>query len=256
MAEINEEMNKEAASDLTDIIFEGRGKTPTNVGEPDSLSLENLSKKVLVRSLLEEEIVKVEEKIRSMAIEGNFEHDGPLEKLISLARMWKAMNLLTSEEEQMPEVYILDILFLKECYRSLFAKKDEKEEEVFLAGVKTGKLNVLTRKVEIDTESSEKRVEDEPESSYRNLRKIDRNGMPFLGAFHSHPNFCSPEPSDQDLEQFETYEDHGFRTLGGVFTRGGLVKFFTYDLDFEVMITGNGVEKKKGKLYKIEDAEI
>jgi len=255
MIRVNEDLEKEAVSGLIDLIFDRRGRNTKTIGEPDSFSLENISRKVLARALLEEEVGKVEKKIQNMVLEKNFDQEKPLEQLIRLARTWKAMKLLTSDEEDdMPEIFIMGVPFLKECYRSLFPGEDE--EEVFLTGVKTGKLNVLTRKIEIETESSEKKVEDLPESSYRELRKVDKQGMPFLGVFHSHPQGFTPRPSSRDLEQFETYEDHGFRALGGIFTRNGSIRFFTSNLDFEIMIKGSGIEKREENLYKIENPGI
>mgnify|MGYP000028730820 CR=1 FL=1 len=255
MIDMKEKLKKEAVSDLIDLIFDGRGRETKSIGGPDSLSHEKMSRKVLARALLEEEVGKIKEKIQNMVLEGNFERDKPLENLISLARTWKAMKLLNSDKkEKLPEVFIMDVLFLKECYQSLFP--GEKEEEIFLTGVKVEKINVLTRKIEIETESSEKKVEDQPKSSFRKLREIDRSGMPFLGVFHSHPKRFSPEPSSQDLEQFEKYEDHGFRALGGIFTRNGNIRFFTRNLNFEIMIKGYGIEKKEENLYKIENTGI
>ncbi|MBS3787566.1 Mov34/MPN/PAD-1 family protein [Candidatus Bipolaricaulota bacterium] len=242
MIKMKEDLEKEAVTGLIDLIFDGRGQETKTIGEPDSFSLENMSKKVQVRALLEEEVDQIEEKIQNMVLEKNFDQDKPLEHLMSLARTWKAMKLLTSDEiDELPEVFVMDVLFLKECYRSLFPG----EEEVFLTGVKTGKINVVTRKIEIETKSTENKVEDLPESSYRELRKIDKQGMPFLGIFHSHPQGFSPRPSKRDLEQFEKYEDHGFRALGGIFTRNGSIRFFAQHLDFEVMVTGTGIEKKR-----------
>jgi len=255
MIKMKEDLEKVTVSGLIDLIFEGRGKETKTIGEPDSLSLEKMSRKVLARALLEEEVGKVEKKIQNVVLEKNFDQDKPLEHLMSLAKTWKAMKLLTSgEEDKLPEIFIMDVLFLKECYQSLFPGKDE--EEVFLTGVKIGKINVLTRKIEIETESSGKKVQDIPESSSRELREIDKQGMPFLGVFHSHPKGFSPRPSNQDLDQFETYEDHGFRALGGIFTKNGSIRFFTNNLVFEVLVAGTGVKKKGRKLYKIENSGI
>jgi len=74
-----------------------------------------------------------------------------------------------------------------------------------------------------------------------------------LVVFHSHPQGFSPKPSSQDLEQFEQYEDHEFRALGGIFTRNGYIRFFRSNLDFEIVIRESGVEKREENLYKIEN---
>lgn len=250
------EMEKELITDILDLVFEGRGQEIKTIGATGSVSLEDLSQNVLARSLLEKEIREVEGELENKVLEGNLEGDSSLKQLMRLARIWKAMKLLTSDsrDQALPDLFLVDALFLKECYHSLFPAKVE--EEIFLTGIKVGRLSVFTKIVEVETKGSATKVEDLPQSSYRELRKLDRNGMPLLGVFHSHPNVEIPQPSKSDLTQFELYENHGLRALGAIFTKRGFLRFFTKSLEFEILITGSGVSKEKGDLYYLEGEGI
>lgn len=255
MFETKKEIAKSLVSDIFDLLFKGRNKKVKTVGNMDSFSPEDMSKFALVRSLLGEEIAEVEREIKNEVLEDNFNSDSSLKRLMRLARTWKAMKLLTSDEEtELPEIFITDPLFLKECYSILFPAKVERE--LFLTGVKIGKFNVLTKRVKIKEREWKSHVEDLPESSHRELKRIDKLGMPFLGAFHSHPGTLNPGPSKTDLNQFESYEEHGHRALGAIFTKNGLLRFFTQNLDFEILITGSKLEKKRRNLYRLELEEV
>lgn len=252
----SEELNEEVITELFDLIFEGRNKKTKTIGEPDSVSLENLSRKVLVRALLKEEVGEVEKELKNKVLEGRFGESNSLNQLMRLARTWKAMKLLSSDNgsERISEVFILDSLFLSECYDTLAPY--DKEEEIFLTGVRAGSINVPTKRLEFETSGSGQEVADVPVSSHKTLKEIDDYGMPFLGAFHSHPNSGRPKPSNTDLQQFGKYEDHGYRILGGIFTKSGYIRFFTKDLDFELMITGKRVEKIEGSTYRLENPKV
>lgn len=255
MSDKNCEIEKSLVTDLFDLIFDGKNMKVKTVGNMNSIGPEKMSKFALARSLLGRQIQEVEDEIKNSVLEGNFDSDNPLKELMRLARTWKAMKILTSfDENELPEIFITDSLFLIECYQKLFSEKVERE--LFLTGPNIGRFNVLTKRLHIEQKGRKNKVEDVPKSTLNQFRKLDKLGMSILGAFHSHPDSLRPRPSETDLAQFEKYEDHGLRTLGAIFTQNGLIRFFTKDLEFEILIAGEKIREKKGDLYQLELKEV
>jgi hypothetical protein len=48
-------------------------------------------------------------------------------------------------------------------------------------------------------------------------------------------------------------EECGHKTLGLIFSRDGYARAFSHDMDFELSVTGSGMEKLEKNLYRLRE---
>jgi hypothetical protein len=86
---------------------------------------------------------------------------------------------------------------------------------------------------------------------------LELSGHQLLGHCHNHPGAtgAAPTPSDVDRDFQDRLEGGGFTPLGLIMAEDGHVRLFTNDLDFEVEIHGNHIDKRDDdRLYIEADA--
>lgn len=155
----------------------------------------------------------------------------------------------TTEDETL--VFQIDSLVLAECYHSIFATP-EVETIVYLTGMRVDQNMVtINRMVDLDHETqSAVRAAGDPDASFGKLIELDQCGHQLLGHCHNHPGSKNGHlmPSNVDHDFQGRLESGGYTTLGLIMSEDGYVRLYTNELDFEVRVVGNHVEKRDDDL--------
>lgn len=85
------------------------------------------------------------------------------------------------------------------------------------------------------------------------LCEFDNAGAVLSAYLHMHPGSGqgANRPSSIDLANQERMERGGFITIGIIYTRDGFVRFFTNELEFEVVVGGTGTERTGDNEYRL-----
>lgn len=151
--------------------------------------------------------------------------------------------------------WVIGSWFLKDCLKELCKKADE--DMHIVCGLNFKNCYTLERisKFRLSRQSL-CGVEGDISSILTSLIAIEENGYFFTGWFHSHPGQSpgSVHESSIDIKTQKLLEAGNYVAIGGVFSRDGYVKFFSDQLEFNVMVLGEGVEKIDENLFKISTA--
>ncbi len=71
----------------------------------------------------------------------------------------------------------------------------------------------------------------------------------------SHPSrgINSNNPSSTDFSNQERLEKGNYKTIGGIFSRDGYLRFFSDKLQYKISISGKGVENVSKGVYKLTE---
>jgi len=158
------------------------------------------------------------------------------------------------EHVEAPLVYVTGSLFLYQCFKYL-TSMGENEGLHFVTGIKLGRIMTLDymQKVVIKSQS-QVHAEADLNSLFQHLIFADeRFGHYFHAYFHSHPGNNS-HPSGFDMDYQIRLEAGGYKTIGGIFTRDGQMRFFSHKLPFIIEIYGKGVEQIDDTLFRFTEA--
>ena len=165
-----------------------------------------------------------------------------------------AASLQVSRTRGVP-LYMVSARFLREAYESLTTTQDE--HLVYVTGPDDGKnMFALSRFVPFALgQASRGHANPDPSSQMDALTRLGEDGQKLLATFHSHPGrgASSTHPSGVDLGTQEQLERLGYPTIGAIFSRDGLVRFYTKDRSFQVSVSGSGCERVADNLFRIID---
>lgn len=90
-------------------------------------------------------------------------------------------------------------------------------------------------------------------SSAKVLIDLEPYGSLLTGYFHTHPGRGpgANRPSSVDITNQAQLEQSNYRTIGGIFSRDGYLRFFSDQMTFAVDISGKGVEHVQTNLWKL-----
>lgn len=93
------------------------------------------------------------------------------------------------------------------------------------------------------------------EFSSKALIELDQYGSLLTCYFHAHPGrgINSNLPSGIDYANQERLENGKYKTIGGIFSRDGYLRFFTDKLQYKVLISGKGVKHVSENVYKLTE---
>jgi proteasome lid subunit RPN8/RPN11 len=155
-----------------------------------------------------------------------------------------------------PLMYVTSSLFLWECYQYL-TSMGENEVMHFVTGINLGPIRIIDnmQKVAMNVQSPV-HVEADLDSTFEVLINLDEHFGHMLHAyFHSHPGgFCSP--SSVDLNYQKQLEKGHYKTIGGIFTRDGKIRFFSHRLPFTIEVCGKGVERIDATLFQFTKTDF
>lgn len=129
------------------------------------------------------------------------------------------------------------------------------ETILYASGSRYGSVYTVERLVPIKMERSEMTyAAADPASSSEALRRMDQYGSLLTCYLHAHPGkgANANHPSGIDIQNHARLEQGGFRTVGGIFSRDGFVRFFSDKMPFRVVVSGKGVEDVGTNSWKLE----
>lgn len=93
------------------------------------------------------------------------------------------------------------------------------------------------------------------EFSSKALIKLEQYGSILTCYFHAHPGrgINSNLPSGIDYANQERLENGKYKTIGGIFSRDGYLRFFTDKLQYKVLISGKGVKRVSENVFKLAE---
>lgn len=89
--------------------------------------------------------------------------------------------------------------------------------------------------------------------AHEKLLEIEQYGHVVLVVMHSHPGqgAQSVRESSIDRQAQHRYEIAGYRSLTGIVSRDGYVRFFTNNITYKLDIHGNGIQQISEGLYRL-----
>ncbi len=152
-------------------------------------------------------------------------------------------------------IYLMSSRFLIECFDYLSQREVESMHFVTGHEIENRNVRVLDKVLEVEHEEQSivsARADDE--SVRKTLIHLYENNLRLLGYFHIHPGSGpgSTNPSDKDLTLENKLERGGYEAIGAIFSRDGYIRFFSANTkNYEIQISGEGVEKISDGLYKL-----
>lgn len=91
--------------------------------------------------------------------------------------------------------------------------------------------------------------------SSKALIDLEEYGSLLTCYFHAHPSrgINSNNPSSTDFSNQERLEKGNYKTIGGIFSRDGYLRFFSDKLQYKISISGKGVENVSKGVYKLTE---
>lgn len=152
--------------------------------------------------------------------------------------------------------YIVSARLLCDCFRHL--NRDlHKESIVDISGIRFGEVIVMERMEVMEHESaSAVHARTMLLPTFRTMMTIDAYGGLLAGVFHVHPGVGADAtmPSPADLADQARRERAGMKSIGGIFSRDGFIRFFSCDMPFRVQVIGKGVSEHGKHIFEIEGA--
>ena len=160
-------------------------------------------------------------------------------------------DLLPPKSLKKRQTYVMSSLFLHDCFNFLNTKKVESLH--FVTGPQLADMSVLDRIIDFEIEIQNSIFAKGNSSSIRNaLIQLSKYEHKLQGCFHIHPGrgIFSTEPSPIDLRLQDTFDRGGYKAIGAIFSRDGIIRFYS-SLDFEIQVYGKGVERIYGRFYRL-----
>lgn len=158
----------------------------------------------------------------------------------------------TSDQQTL---HVVNASCVYDLYHRLMSSQHERIWLV--AGSRIGAVITMERPIELKLDSASLgHASANPEFTRNLLIECEKFGSIFAAFFHAHPGNGSENtrPSAIDLATQESYEKGGYRTIGGIFSRDGYLRFFAHTMQFQVKIMGKGVENEGNCLYRLTQA--
>jgi hypothetical protein len=144
-----------------------------------------------------------------------------------------------------------------------FLNKQLEESLHLMSGINQGERIILDMMIPVKiSHSSLGGVSADPDDNLNKLVLMDDYGFALYAVVHIHPSdgILSTHQSHIDIRYQETLERGGYKSVMGIFSRDGFLRFFRIENDFEIKIIGKGIEvideeSKIFKIAKIEDVQ-
>lgn len=139
-----------------------------------------------------------------------------------------------------------------------FGELNQQDEESLhlMSGIVLGEEIILDMIISVKLAySSIGGVRADPDDNLKKLVLLDDYGFALYAVFHIHPSdgLRSSHQSPIDEKFQETMERGGYKSILGIFSRDGFLRFYRTKDDFKIKIIGKGLEviDEKSKIYKI-----
>jgi len=207
-----------------------------------------LRKKLLLKSL-EEISQSIDNRIQEI-LEKKSTNDALyiLESIYLLDKIANIIELFYCSENDR-YIFVTDSYFLEKCAEDLAYY--DKESMLICSGIKLDNIIFLNFAHHPKLYQSFLQVRQEPGEMARIQKELEPYGANIHAIFHSHPGGGIPAPSASDIEYQSIMERLGYKSIAGIFTDDGYIRFFSYRLKFEVLILGRGIAKLEKDIYRL-----
>jgi hypothetical protein len=133
------------------------------------------------------------------------------------------------------------------------------ESILYAVGSRYGNVYTVERLVPLKLDKSEiAYASADLAASSKVLIDLEPYGTLLTCYFHAHPGRGSGanHPSGIDTNNHARLEKGNYRTVGGIFSRDGYLRFFTDKMPFKITISGKGVDSVGPNLWKLTAAEV
>jgi len=149
-------------------------------------------------------------------------------------------------------VFVIGSLLLHDAFRRLTAVQNE--TIIYASGYRYGHFRTVENLVPLPLERSEYAyAKGDPAATGEALIEMEKFGASLTAHLHMHPmrGTHGNIPSGVDHAQQDRLESGGHQAVGIIFTRDGYVRFYGRQLEYDVTITGKGVERVDSNLYRL-----
>jgi len=198
--------------------------------------------------------------VQRLVIE-DFDFEGAKRILNRLAEIGETRRLLIElssanpESEETPN-FVIASEVLYSAYRKLC--EIPTESILYAIGSRYGNVYTVERLVPLKLDKSEiAYASADLTTSSRILIDLEPYGSLLTCYFHAHPGrgAGANHPSDIDTNNHARLEKGDYRTVGGIFSRDGYLRFFTDKMPFKITISGKGVDSVGPNLWKLTSTE-
>ncbi|MEZ5359850.1 MAG: hypothetical protein R3F48_13605 [Candidatus Zixiibacteriota bacterium] len=198
---------------------------------------------------------KLQTSLQKDIIECNSERaKARLDVLLALSHASRAITSTAQalDHGKVRPIYICSVQFLLGCFKDLTLSQNE--EMLFCTGLEIGSIRTLDTKLWLTYKTQTPSfIAADSESNRLALQKLNQSGQRLLAWFHSHPGtgVGSIYPSSIDIDHQRNLEAGGYPTIGLIFSRDGLVRFFSHETNFDFEVIGKGFEYVDEKTIKL-----
>ena len=175
------------------------------------------------------------------------------EDVLTLIMLHRAVVSYSANVRPIP-LYLVSAWFLLRIFRLLSRKRHE--TIVYVTGPEgDGNLFVLSRLLPLKlAQHSAAHARADLKHQITVLTQMEEAGYRLFACLHSHPGTgpAATVPSPTDLRTQANFEQGGYATIGGIFSRDGHVRFFSHNRPFRVRVTGNGATQVGDNLFRLE----
>lgn len=160
-------------------------------------------------------------------------------------------NEITSSPNEVPEFKVGSEILYK-AFNKLNSIKTE--SILYAVGNNYGNSYSIERLIDLELDQSELGyAKANPSFSSKSLIELEEYGTLLTCYFHAHPGrgVNSNNPSSTDFSNQERLEKGNYKTIGGIFSRDGYLRFFSDKLQYKISISGKGVEHVSKDVYKL-----
>jgi len=212
------------------------------------------------KQLLLERSRRLLSEMQRLVIE-DFDFEGArrtLTRLTDVGEMRQLLIELSSAEAESEETpnFVIASEVLYSAYRKLC--EIPTESILYAVGSRYGNVYTVERLVPLKLDRSEiAYASADLAASSKVLIDLEPYGSLLTCYFHAHPGrgAGANHPSGIDTNNHARLEKGNYRTVGGIFSRDGYLRFFTDKMPFKITISGKGVDCVGPNLWKLTSAE-
>jgi len=160
---------------------------------------------------------------------------------------------LSSAEKDVPE-FIVGTELLYKAFHKLCSISTE--SILYATGNNYGNSYSIERLIDLKLDQSKfGYAKANSEFSSQVLIGLEKFGTLLTCYFHAHPGrgINSNLPSSIDFANQERLEKGQYKTIGGIFSRDGYLRFFSDKLQYKIVISGKGIEHVSKDVYKLTE---
>ncbi len=162
-------------------------------------------------------------------------------------------NEISSSTIEIPE-FMMSSEILYKAFHKLNSIKTE--SILYAVGNNYNNSYSIERLIELELDQSEYGYAKANDIfSSKALIDLEEYGTLLTCYFHAHPGrgINSNNPSDIDYSYQKRLESGKYKTIGGIFSRDGYLRFFSDKLQYKISISGKGVEYVSRNVYKLTE---